>query len=132
MPDKFEFNRDWISKGIQDEKPIEWAEGFADHLAKAPALTTSQLRRFFGQLKRIQAIGYDPANPQQLLMLKPQLAYAVGRAGKGAKIEDFANKISEMISEVVKGTNDEGKKRFTNFISLTEAIVAYHKAAGGK
>jgi CRISPR type III-A-associated protein Csm2 len=126
---------DWVRNGIQSDDAIKWADEFASHLIQGgdQKLTTSQLRKFFGQLKRLQATGYNPEDKQALLMLKPQLAYAVGRAKRDAKIKDFADELGRMISEVAKAaSHEEGKKRFHNFISLTEAIVAYHKARGGE
>jgi CRISPR type III-A-associated protein Csm2 len=132
-------NLEWIVKGIQDDAPIQWAEKFAKYLnegGKDEKLTTSQLRKFFGQLKRIQASGFDPSNKQQLFMLQPQLAYAVGRAKTknvpNPRIEDFKNQLTNMINKVGEAQGEESKKRFANFISLTEAIVAYHKANGGE
>ncbi|MCS6968716.1 MAG: type III-A CRISPR-associated protein Csm2 [Cytophagales bacterium] len=125
----------WICNGIQNSEAIEWARNFAKHLLEGDnrkKLTTSQLRRFFGQLKRLQAMGYDHEDKQHLLMLKPQLAYAAGRADKDAKIRDFARVLERMITEVEKATSEEdAKKRFQNFVNLTEAIVAYHKIEGG-
>ena len=50
-------------------------------------LTTSQLRKFFGEVKRQQMMGYDETD---FVLLKPKLAYAVGRAkDANAKINDF-------------------------------------------
>ena len=40
-------------------------------------LTTNQLRKFFGEVKRQQMQGF---NDSDFVMLKPKLAYAVGRA----------------------------------------------------
>ena len=56
-------------------------------------------------------------------MLKPKLAYAVGRADGKNKIVDFYKVISEAMSHV----KDEAQ--FRNFVQIFEAIVAYHKAA---
>lgn len=83
-------------------------------------LTTNQLRKFFGEVKRQQMKGY---NETDFILLKPKLAYAVGRAkGNNPKIKDFYNVISNAINYV----HDE--KSFRNFIKIFEAIVAYHKA----
>lgn len=83
-------------------------------------LTTNQLRKFFGEVKRQQMKGY---NETDFILLKPKLAYAVGRAnGKNPKIKDFYKVISNAIDYV----HDE--KSFRNFIKIFEAIVAYHKA----
>ena len=83
-------------------------------------LTTSQLRKFFGEVKKQQMQGYDPT---AFILLKPKLAYAVGRADRKSKIKDFYVVISNAIDKV------SDKKSFDNFIMIFEAIVAYHKAA---
>lgn len=125
------------------EKTVDFAERFGKYLAasdKNPKdekrllnnnLTTSQLRKFFGEVKRQQMQGYDPT---RFILLKPKLAYAVGRAKKDSKekkdrfvthykIADFYNVMSKAIDLV------KDEKSFSNFISVFEAIVAYHKAA---
>ena len=84
-------------------------------------LTTSQLRKFFGEVKRQQMQGY---NETDFVLLKPKLAYAVGRAtGRDPKIKDLYNVLSNAIDKV------QSEKQFKNFIKIFEAIVAYHKAA---
>jgi CRISPR type III-A-associated protein Csm2 len=89
-------------------------------------LTTSQLRKFFGEVKRQQMKGYDETD---FILLKPKLAYAVGRAnGKDPKIKDFYYVISKAIDCVKASSQEESEKRFKNFIKVFEAIVAYHKA----
>lgn len=94
---------------------------------KEAKLTTSQLRKFFGEVKRQQMSGYDETN---FILLKPKLAYAVGRAkDSNAKINDFYHVISNAIDLVKASTQEESGKRFKNFIKVFEAIVAYHKAA---
>lgn len=124
----------WIksSKGIT-KNVIEWAENFGKELAgdsnnqrKIGKLTTSQLRKFFGQLKRIQAAGFDKNNKSELYMLKAQLAYAKGRDNKKTKIEYFAEILSSAIDHI------EDKEHFKNFVNIVEAIVAFHKANGGE
>lgn len=90
-------------------------------------LTTTQLRRFFGEVKRQQLKGYDETN---FVLLKPKLAYAVGRAkDPKAKINDFYFVIAKAIDCVKVGTKEESDKRFKNFIKIFEAIVAFHKAS---
>lgn len=88
---------------------------------KEAKLTTNQLRKFFGEVKRQQMSGYDVTD---FVLLKPKLAYAVGRAkDENAKINDFYWVISRAIDEV------HNEHQFSNFIKIFEAIVAYHKAA---
>ena len=116
---------------------VEFAERFGNYLAEKEdqeePLTTSQLRKFFGEVKRQQMTGYDPT---EFVMLKPKLAYAVGRAkqngrrGRHQKIEDFYSVMADAIDKVEASTNKP--KAFKNFITAFEAIVAYHKAAEKK
>lgn len=116
---------------------VQFAEKFGKYLAvddyEAEPLTTSQLRKFFGEVKRQQMMGY---NETEFTMLKPKLAYAVGRAkqngrkNKAQKIEDFFMVITDAIDKVL-GSPDRAKA-FKNFITAFEAIVAYHKAAEKK
>ncbi|OJV38784.1 MAG: type III-A CRISPR-associated protein Csm2 [Bacteroidales bacterium 36-12] len=138
---------DWIQKEITPET-INYTEKFGKHLAKKDdfiyedqnltkpktyktkngeiknfyrkELTTSQLRKFFGEVKRQQVKGY---NRIEFLLLKPKLAYAVGRVGDAdAKINDFNDVISNAVDNVK--SNDD----FKRFIKIFEAIVAYHKS----
>ncbi len=88
---------------------------------KESKLTTNQLRKFFGEVKRQQLSGYDETD---FVLLKPKLAYAVGRAkDENAKINDFYHVIAKAIDEV------KNEQHFKNFIKIFEAIVAYHKAS---
>lgn len=146
---------EWISDKI-DQTTVDFAKIFGTYLAKddteekldkegkklldkygkpvkinvGDKLTTSQLRKFFGEVKRQQTIGY---NESSFVMLCPKLAYAVGRAKKSmkngvkyCKIEDFYTIMEDAIKKV--DNSSDKKKAFKNFISIFEAIVAYHKA----
>ncbi|MEE0912914.1 MAG: type III-A CRISPR-associated protein Csm2 [Paludibacteraceae bacterium] len=115
---------------------VDFAKRFGTHLGTSDIgntgkpinnqMTTSQLRKFFGEVKRQQMKGYDETD---FILLKPKLAYAVGRAnGKNPKIKDFYDVISKAIDCVKASSQEESKKRFKNFIKVFEAIVAYHKA----
>lgn len=115
------------------EVGVNFTEEFGKYLAtedeSGKALTTSQLRKFFGAVKQIQM--KSEFDLTEVVLLKPKLAYAVGRAkgnnkGKHVKIEEFNDVIVSGINLV---TN---KEQFKRFVSIFEAIVAYHKAAGGK
>lgn len=93
-------------------------------------LNTNQLRKFFGDVKRQQLRGYEESS---FILLKPKLAYAVGRANDKDKnsynkITDFAKVISNGIDIVTSDHTPNKEKAFENFIAIFEAIVAYHKA----
>lgn len=129
--------KEWIQNGI-DEEAISWANGFGKDLStkddKIGPLTTSQLRKFFGELKRIDSDFSRKIN--DLPMLQPMLAYAVGRdknerGFNKTKIEVFQKEITKGLKSI---RNDEvhQKSDFKNFVKLFEAIVAYHRYYGGK
>lgn len=138
-------SEEWFHEKVTDET-IEYAENFAKHLVeeeKIPKtnifivlpLTASQLRKFFGAVKSIQMdISENGYNESEFVMLKPKLAYAVGRVRqKNAKcrecrIEDFAEVITTAMN-IVKNSKNK-VLAFKNFISFFEAIVAYHKRYG--
>lgn len=105
------------------EDTVDFAKRFGEFLTnggKDASLTTNQLRKFYGEVKRLQMRKFDDIKTD-FILLKPKLAYAVGRAKKQNKIKDFYEVISYLIDNV-KSTND-----FENFIKFFEAIVAYHK-----
>lgn len=105
-----------------DDNILKATEEFAKDLCKeenrGKVLSTSQIRRFYGEVKRLQLNGYDPVGVK---MLKPKLAYAAGRSKENDKIRLFYNTLSKSIDRI----NDEGS--FNNFVKMFEAIVAYHK-----
>ena len=117
---------------------VQFAERFGEYLAvddfDSEPLTTSQLRKFFGEVKRQQMM--KEFNETEFTMLKPKLAYAVGRAkqngrkNKAQKIEDFYTVITDAIDKVL--SSPDRAKAFKKFITAFEAIVAYHKAAEKK
>ena len=117
---------------------VQFAKKFGDYLAvddfDSEPLTTSQLRKFFGEVKRQQMM--KEFNETEFTMLKPKLAYAVGRAkqngkkNKAQKIEDFYIVITDAIDKVLNST--DRPQAFKNFITAFEAIVAYHKASEKK
>lgn len=128
----------WIQEKV-DDAAVTWARSFGEFLQsganQSKALSTSQIRKFFGELKRIQA---DPEKYQDdVPLLKAKLAYAVGREMetqyKGPAI--CKTKIKEFYEELEKGINfirPHEKKDLINFVKIVEAIVAYHKYFGGK
>lgn len=128
MPEKI--NPAVLTTGIKNPEIMilkEWGEFLSIDAAgkRDTKLTTSQIRKFFGEIKRIQA---DFANcKEDIVLLHPKIAYAVGRADGSSKIRDFYNLTSPLIFEI-----QEDKKKFKTFVTIIEAIVAYHKAAGGK
>ncbi|MFK7905014.1 MAG: type III-A CRISPR-associated protein Csm2 [Chitinophagales bacterium] len=133
------FEEGWITEGITEDA-VDFAEKLGEHLTDSSrgfsgrdAMTTSQIRNFFGEVKRIQQ--KDIANEKSaFILLRPKLAYAVARATQ----RNSRNRITvfkEIIDKAHKAVNIEGTeadKRFQSFVDFLEAILAYHKAYGGR
>jgi CRISPR-associated protein Csm2 len=133
-----DFKTEWISDRI-DERTVTFADSFGKHLCDVNdnrigrmAMTTTQIRNVFGEVKRIQARmetnGYEKER-SSFLLLRPKMAYAEARvlAKSGrSNISDF-RKIMEKAHLEVKSHDS-----FKNFVDFFEAILAYHKFYGGK
>ena len=101
-------------------------EKFGNFLANRLKIKTTQIRKFYESLKRIDLESSRKSEDEiriEVLKLKPILAYAVGRQ---RNIRPFYEVINEAISRV------KGKEDFKNFVELVKAIVAYHKFHGGR
>ena len=89
---------------------------------KEQQLSTSQIRNFLNRIQKMKK--YDKGGKEELHLIRPLLAYAAGRHGKGVKtFQRIIEKTIPLISN-----NDE----FEYFRNFVEAIVAYHKFYGGK
>lgn len=118
----------WITTEITSDA-IAFANSLGEYIA-TNGLTTSQIRIFFGEMKKIQMNGFVNERTN-FLMLMPKLAYAVKRHDK-----EGLKKLYEMFGEVYEHVKDvkdeEGEKRFDNAMQLMEAVLAYHKYHGGR
>lgn len=131
---KQRFEKEWVQQEITSDI-VAWTRSFGEHLQrsdyhKSKALTTSQIRKFFGELKRIQA---DPDKfKESIPLLKAKLAYAVGRDLKNGKsstkIKDFQEELDKGLDGIRPGNHED----LVRFIKIVESIVAYHKFYGGK
>ncbi|MBW1982613.1 MAG: type III-A CRISPR-associated protein Csm2 [Deltaproteobacteria bacterium] len=108
----------------------------SDEVNEKVSVSTSQIRNIFGTAKKIEMRmnSTDQRSISEayakLLLLKPKMAYANGRFNKGNRRPGFkvlVDCLSEAI-DMVEG-QDERMKNFFNFF---EAILAYHRAEGGK
>ena len=84
-------------------------------------LKTAQIRKVYGAVKKIQMS--DQFNQNELIMLKPKLAYAAARK---PEVEDLKDTLTQAINQV------DNSDKFKNFVDFFEAILAYHKAYGGE
>jgi CRISPR-associated protein Csm2 len=144
MEFKEEFNKVWIQKGITKEC-VDFTEKLGKYLCDInekgfsgpSALTTSQIRNFFGEVKRIQLNGIEKGNNRSaFLLIRPKLAYAEARAkmrNSRSRISVFKEYVQKAHAEVKTEASDiELKVMFQNFVDFLEAILAYHKAYGGR
>lgn len=91
------------------------------------ALSTNQIRKFLDAVNRLdnlrQKQGFDEMK-EQVVLLKPQIAYAAGRKRKEV------GPLMEVLDPCLGRIKEE--KDFKRLVRFVEAIVAYHKYYGGK
>ena len=128
-----DLNLDWITGETKmGPKMVEWAKELGKKLAKGENkngknyghLTTSQIRKFYGEVKRIQADWEKFSD--DVPMLNAKLAYAVGRKNEFG-IRTFANTFYYAIMKA-----SESEEYFDRLVKILEATVAYHKFYGGR
>lgn len=110
---------DVIEKG--GEPLVTAAEDLGQKL-KNRGLKTSQIRRIYSTVKKIQM--NKEFHKNELIMLKPKLAYA---AARNQEVRDLKDALTQAINKV-----GDDRERFKNFVDFFEATLAYHKAAGGQ
>ena len=113
----------WVRDGI-DKSTVEFADTFGKKVAD-DGLTTTQIRTFFGEMRRIQMNGYL-SEKTSFILLKPKLAYAVKRHKKEG-LTKFYNFFSIAYDAVDTTDNDKGVTQFGHVMNLLEAVLAYHK-----
>lgn len=127
-PDKIDV--DVLKNGLNDIEVVKkWGYYLAENGPELGQLSSSQLRKFFGAVKKIQA---DFENQKsEIVLLEPKLAYAVGRdfdkqkQKQKTKIKEFYEMLRDLIQKIESG--DDAKKRFKRFVDVFESIVAFHK-----
>lgn len=100
--------------------------GYAHIVAKkSNNINTTQLRKFFAALKKMEQKDTWDEIETEFYLLKPRMAVAVGRKNLP---KDFYNVIIAAMSKVDNVADDDLKmKNFDMFVKFFEAIVAYHK-----
>lgn len=119
-----------ILDGADPQKLVRIAEDIAEKALTSgrEKVTTSQIRNIFGTVKSLEAKGtVSPEVVSKLVLLKPKLAYAAGRHDKVPGMKVLQTVLSDAIDLV-----SEKNERFGMFCGFFEAILAYHKAHGGK
>lgn len=117
----------YLSKWITEEADKDLVV-FAEKAGKFMAdndLTNSKIRSIYGEIKRIQ-MGVFEKEKSSFFLLKPKVAYALGRDKNNEGLKLFKLVFDRCYDDV------KDQKTYHNFCNLIEAILAYHKANGGK
>lgn len=125
IKDSHPWKTTWIT--LQADKDLIY---FAEELGKKLAnkdygLTNSKIRNIYNEIKRIQTSGYEKQK-SSFYLLRPKMAYAAGRDLENAGVQLFKLFFEDAWKEV------KDEKTFKNFCNLIEAVLAYHKAFGGR
>lgn len=93
----------------------------------ADNLKTNQVRKFLDAVNRLKAQPEKEKDFEEIKsgvqLLRPQLAYAAARQ---TGVKDLKLVMEAAINQINEAED------FTRFVQLTESIIAYHKAAGGR
>lgn len=118
------FRSEWITDGI-DDMGVEFCNDVAEYLQQQK-MSSSYIRNIFGELKRIESKGF--ANDKtDFFLLRPKVAYATARAqDRGIDMSLFRMVYECMAPHVIDN------RTFKNMVNMIEAIIAFHKACGGK
>ena len=116
---------------------VQSAESLGGQL-KEMGLATSQIRALFGEVRQIQAQwGVDEGDNRQkalrrLILLKPKMAYRARKENSRA-VQELVDVLQPALDEVVQEKNlKKQSENFQRFVEFFEAILAYHRAAGGR
>jgi CRISPR-associated protein Csm2 len=107
----------------------EWGHKLGKSLAdERNGLKASQIRNIFGKVRQIEMYWAttepeDRVALRDLILLKPKLRY---QAERKQEVKALADLLTRMIDKV------DNRDKFQRFADFFEAILAYHKAEGGK
>lgn len=141
---KYQSEIDEIITRSNSRKLVETANNIANemifknergNLNESRSVSTSQIRNIFGTTKKIEMnLSKDKVKQEysKLLLLKPKMAYANGRHNNkdNSKIPGFKILVDCLSYAIDKA--EEDYDRMKNFFNFFEAVLAYHKAEGGK
>lgn len=95
-------------------------------LIKGSNATATQLRRLFGEVRRIEMKWSEerPEANRRFTLLKPRLAYQVARE---SSLRSLQANLLHLMDAV-----EADRERFQRFAEFLEAVVAYSKAEGAR
>lgn len=129
--DRFYFEKkkgeDVIREELVTTKAEKWAQSF---LRGRPTLPMHQLRRFYNEVKsleaRVEAGGFDKTRPL-IKMLQSKVAHACPKSSAGRKVpQEFRNFVDECVKAIDKPED------FGAFVLVFEAVVGYYYGEGGR
>lgn len=104
---------------------------------KNQGMTTSQIRAIFSEVRQIQGMwGISPESREKALrrftLLKPKMAYRA-RKERGNAVRSLVEVLDPAADLVIQEKDTEKQDdNFQRFVEFFEAILAYHKAYGGR
>lgn len=118
---------------------VKTAQDWGSYLAnKKVGLSTSQIRGIFGQVRQIE-MNWPPdvddpdrarRAERDLILLKPKLAYQAARDAEKNR-EKPVYQLERILSPAIDLVQGD-RQNFQRFVDFFEAILAYHRSAGGK
>ncbi|MFI3198468.1 MAG: type III-A CRISPR-associated protein Csm2 [Methylococcaceae bacterium] len=119
--------KSFIQKDETAKRMVEYAEKLAMDICRD--VSSSQIRNAYGTVKKLEMQSvFDNKSYRELLLLKPKLAYARGRSSK----KEIFKKLEDTLSAAIDAVDVKEPETFKRFCNFFEAILAYHKAHGGK
>ncbi len=119
-------------KTLSELRPEDFAlEGGIAHIIvkKKGDMKFTQIRKFFGQIKKIEATKIkgknsdDKVSMADFYLLMPELAYGVGR-------KVVSREFYDVMKICLSGNKIQTVADFRKFIDLLTAVIAYHKMEG--
>ncbi|MEI8209151.1 MAG: type III-A CRISPR-associated protein Csm2 [Methylococcales bacterium] len=121
--------KSFIQRDETAKSMVEYADNLAGQIYRD--VSSSQIRNAYGTVKKLEMQSvFDNKAYRELLLLKPKLAYARGRTD--AKKKDNFKKLEDALSAAIDAVDVKEPETFKRFCNFFEAILAYHKAHGGK
>ncbi|MGY4707272.1 type III-A CRISPR-associated protein Csm2 [Candidatus Bipolaricaulota sp. J31] len=122
-----------ICEPLSGDTLVKVADNLGERLSRT--LKASQIRAIFDEAHRIGSLfrtGKVKEAVHRAYLLEPKMAYRAKRVGGGA--EDLVRVLKEALKIVLERKTDaeEVQRRYSRFLEFFEAIVAYHKAHGGR
>jgi len=124
IKEKIKAKEGTLSQALTADELVEYAEKMGKYL-RTVYLKTTQIRKILDAVNKIKATADSKNfNPDNIVLLKPQLAYAAGR--QPHQVKPLIDVILPCIDKIKEY---EDFKKFAKFL---EAILAYHKFYGGR